>query len=48
MDKIIKFFDDFQKLFYLFVIVTSWVLSADIAANFILNKSIDVVFENII
>lgn len=47
MDQLIKFFDDFKRLFYLSIIVTSWALSADIASKYILNKSINVVYENI-
>jgi hypothetical protein len=47
MDQLIKFFDDFKRLFYLSIIFTSWALSADIASKYILNKSINVVYENI-
>lgn len=41
------FFKDFNKLFYWFLMLTSWLLSADIVSNLFLNKNINNIFSEI-
>jgi hypothetical protein len=47
MNNIHKFFDDFSKLFYWLLILTSWLLTADIIGNLFLSKSINDIFTKI-
>lgn len=48
MNTIHKFFEDFDKLFYWLLILTSWLLTADIVGLFFLNKTINEIFSEII
>lgn len=42
-----KYFNDFSKLFYWLLILTSWLLTADIIGNLFLDKSINDIFSKI-
>lgn len=42
-----KYFNDFSKLFYWLLILTSWLLTADIIGNLFLSKSINDIFSKI-
>ena len=47
MNSLYKYFEDFSKLFYWLLILTSWLLTADIVGLFFLNKTFSDIFSDL-
>lgn len=47
MNSLYKYFEDFSKLFYWLLILTSWLLTADIVGLFFLNKTCSEIFSDL-